>query len=355
MSSPDSSADKREKRKQRPSLKQRTTDEIVYRAYATGWAIVKRMPERAAYRLFEIAADRVWARRGKSVTRLESNLARVLGPEADGARLREVSKQGMRNYLRYWCDAFRLETWSRRRIDETFLIEGKDLIDSAIASGTGVIIALPHMGNWDHAGAWGAGQYSGFTTVNERLKPERLFDRFIAYRESLGMTVLPLTGGQGTFMSLVRRVKSGGMVCLVTERDLTDKGVPVEFFGATTKLPAGAAALALATGAPILPTILWYDTGCQRAQIMPALRVPDGVGRTEKIASLCQQLADAFAEGIRAHPADWHMLQRLWLEDLDPAKAPSTVAPPEIPAAINSAAANGDASALPGAARAGDG
>jgi phosphatidylinositol dimannoside acyltransferase len=331
MSSPVSSPGSPEKQ---PPLKQRLTDEVVYRVYSAGWAIVKRMPERAAYRLFEAVADRVWARRGKGVTRLESNLARVLGPEADQARLREVSKQGMRNYLRYWCDAFRLETWSRRRIDETFLIEGKDLIDAAIASGTGVIIALPHMGNWDHAGAWGAGQYSGFTTVNERLKPERLFERFIAYRESLGMTVLPLTGGQGTFMSLVRQVKSGGMVCLVTERDLTDKGVPVEFFGATTKLPAGAAALALATKAPILPTILWYEKGCQRAQIMPALQVPEGVSRAEKVDSLCQQLADAFAEGIRAHPADWHMLQRLWLEDLDPANAPRTA-----PAAVSPEAA----------------
>jgi KDO2-lipid IV(A) lauroyltransferase len=324
MSSPVSSPEKR------PPLRQRVTDDVVYRAYATGWAIVKRMPERAAYRLFEVAADRVWARRGKSVARLESNLARVLGPEADQARVREVSKQGMRNYLRYWCDVFRLETWSRQRIDETFLIEGKELIDAAMESGTGVIIALPHMGNWDHAGVWGTGQYSGLATVNERLKPERLFERFIAYRESLGMTVLPLTGGQGTFMGLVRQIRPGGMVCLVTERDLTDRGVPVQFFGATTKIPAGAAALALVTAAPILPTILWYDDeGCQHAKIMPALKVPDGGSRAEKTSALCQQLADAFAEGIRAHPADWHMLQRLWLEDLDPAKAPRAAAESE--------------------------
>ena len=325
---------------QRPPLRRRVKDEVVYRVYAAGWAIVKWMPERAAYKLFEMVADRVWARRGKGVTRLESNLARVLGPEADEARLREVSKQGMRNYLRYWCDAFRLETWSRRRIDETYLIEGKELIDAAIASGTGVIVALPHMGNWDHAGAWASGQYTGFTTVAERLEPERLFERFIAYRESLGMTVLPLTGGQGTFIGLVRRVKSGGMVCLVAERDLTDRGVAVDFFGATTKLPAGAAALALATGAPILPAILWYDVGCQRVQIKPALQVPEGVSRAEKISSLCQQLADAFAEGIRAHPADWHMLQRLWLEDLDPAKAPRPAGSDGGSAAVDGAVAN---------------
>ena len=298
------------------SRKERIVGTLTYRAYAAGWGIVKRLPERWAYRLFQRVADRSWAKRGKGVTRLEANLARVLGPGADEAAIRAVSKQGMRNYLRYWCDAFRLETWSRRRIDETFLVTGKEHLDAAIAEGRGAVVALPHMGNWDHAGAWAAGQYGGIVTVAERLKPERLFERFFAYRESLGMKVFALTGGESSFLPMVRYVKGGGLVCLVAERDLTDKGVPVEFFGATTKLPAGPAALSVATGAPLFPVVLWYGEGIQHARICPPLAVPETGTRAQKIASLCQQTADAFASGIREHPADWHMLQRLWLEDL---------------------------------------
>ncbi|HEV3173585.1 MAG TPA: phosphatidylinositol mannoside acyltransferase [Actinocrinis sp.] len=300
----------------------RLSQQLTYRLYAFGWGVVKRMPERTAYKLFELIADRIWARRGKGVTRLELNLARVLGPEATPERVREVSHQGMRNYLRYWCDVFRLETWSQERADSTFHVASENLEDG-MASGRGVVLALPHMGNWDHAGFWAAGQFNGFATVMERLKPEPLYERFVAYRESVGMEVLPLTGGQSSFLGLVRRLKAGGLVCLVAERDLTDRGVPVQFFGETTKLPAGPAALALSTGALLLPVTLWYEKDYQRAIVHPEIKPPAEGTRDQKVADMCQRLADVFAQGIAEHPADWHMLQRLWLVDLDPAHDPA--------------------------------
>jgi lauroyl/myristoyl acyltransferase len=300
-------------------------EDLTYRAYATGWAVVRRLPERMAYGLFRLVADRSWRKRGKSVQRLEANLARVLGPDATEEQIREVSKQGMRNYMRYYCDTFRLETWSRERVIETFLLENEQMLRDLVASGRGVVLALPHMGNWDHAGAWAVTITDGFTTVAERLKPEKLFERFVRYRESIGMEVLPLTGGSGTFGGLLRRLKSGGLVCLVAERDLTDSGMPVEFFGETTKLPAGPAALAIATGAALCPVTLWYGEGVQYAKVWPELEVPAEGTKQEKIANLCQQIANTFAEGIAAHPADWHMLQRLWLVDLDPNRAPRPI------------------------------
>ncbi len=132
-----------------------------------------------------------------------------------------------------------------------------------------MILALPHMGNWDHAGAWATTFVPQFTTVAERLKPEKLFERWLRYRESIGMEVLPLTGGSGTFGGLMRRLRAGGLVCLVAERDLTDSGVPVEFFGETTKLPAGPAALAIATGAALHPVTLWYGEDAGDAKVWP--------------------------------------------------------------------------------------
>jgi KDO2-lipid IV(A) lauroyltransferase len=296
-------------------------EELAYRAYATGWAVVRLLPEKLAYGLFRQAADRAWRKRGKRVSRLESNLARVLGPDADEARIREVSKQGMRNYMRYYCDTFRLETWSPERALATIEVQNEQWLKETLASGRGVMLALPHMGNWDHAGVWAARTANGFSTVVERLKPEKLYRRFLAFRESIGMEVLPLTGGSGTFGALMRRLKSGGLVCLVAERDLTDSGVPVQFFGETTKLPAGPAALALATGAALCPVTLWYGEDKMYAKVWPELVPPAEGTKKEKIAVLCQQLADAFAVGIAEHPADWHMLQRLWLADLDPAGA----------------------------------
>ncbi|MGW5234891.1 phosphatidylinositol mannoside acyltransferase [Streptomyces nodosus] len=300
------------------SLKERLTDGL----YGLGWSAVKTLPEPVATRLGRTVADLAWKRRGKGVLRLESNYARVV-PGASPARLAELSRAGMRSYLRYWMESFRLPAWSADRVRNGF--EAKDIhhLTDGLASGRGVVLALPHLANWDLAGAWvTTALETPFTTVAERLRPESLYDRFVAYREGLGMEVLPHTGGSA-FGTLARRLRDGGLVCLVADRDLSSSGVEVDFFGATARMPAGPALLAQQTGALLLPVTLWYDDSpVMRGRVHPPVEVPRSGTRAEQTSLMTQALADAFAQGIAEHPEDWHMLQRLWLDDLDPAKAP---------------------------------
>ncbi|MET7364911.1 phosphatidylinositol mannoside acyltransferase [Streptomyces sp. NPDC005566] len=295
-------------------LKGRLTDGL----YGLGWGAVKKLPEPAARALFRSIADQVWKRRGKSVLRLESNLARVV-PDADPARLAELSKAGMRSYMRYWMESFRLPTWSAQRIRNSINVRDAHRLTEGMDAGNGVILALPHLGNWDLAGAWVTTDLKvPFTTVAERLKPETLYDRFVAYRQGLGMEVLPHNGG-AAFGTLARRLRSGGLICLVADRDLSASGVEVNFFGDTARMPAGPALLAQQTGALLLPVTLWYDgTSVMQAQIHPPVGAPATGTRAENTSSMTQALADAFATGIAEHPEDWHMLQRLWISDLDP-------------------------------------
>ncbi|MFC8227924.1 phosphatidylinositol mannoside acyltransferase [Streptomyces sp. NPDC057287] len=295
-------------------LKGRLSDGL----YGLGWGAVKKLPEPAAAALFRTLADQVWKRRGKSVLRLESNLARVV-PDADAARLAELSKAGMRSYMRYWMESFRLPTWSPERIKASIDVRDAHRLTEGLDAGQGVVLALPHLGNWDLAGAWVTTDLKvPFTTVAERLKPETLYDRFVAYRQGLGMEVLPHNGG-AAFGTLARRLRAGGLVCLVADRDLSASGVEVDFFGDTARMPAGPALLAQQTGALLLPVTLWYDgTPVMRAQVHPPVPVPETGTRADKTSSMTQALADAFAGGIAEHPEDWHMLQRLWLADLDP-------------------------------------
>lgn len=286
--------------------------------YGLGWSTVKKLPEPVAVRLGQTLADTVWKRRGKGVLRLEANLARVV-PDAGPERLAELSRAGMRSYLRYWMESFRLPAWSETRIKEGFEPEGLHHLTDGLAAGKGVILALPHLGNWDLAGAWVTRNLGvPFTTVAERLKPETLYDRFVAYREGLGMEVLPHTGGSA-FGTLARRLRAGGLVCLVADRDLSASGVEVKFFGDTARMPAGPAILAQQTGALLLPVTLWFDaTPVMKGRVHPPVEVPGTGTRAEKTSLMTQALADAFAEGIADHPEDWHMLQRLWLADLEP-------------------------------------
>ncbi|MFE9119373.1 phosphatidylinositol mannoside acyltransferase [Streptomyces sp. NPDC007172] len=294
-------------------MKDRLTDAL----YGLGWSTVKKLPEPVANGLGRRIADQVWKRRGKSVLRLESNLARVV-PDASPERLAALSRAGMRSYMRYWMESFRLPSWSRDRMANGFVPEDVHHLVDGLASGRGVVIALPHMGNYDLAGAWVTTKMdTPFTTVAERLKPETLYDRFVAYRESLGMEVLPHTGGSA-FGTLARRLRAGGLVCLVADRDLSASGVEVKFFGETTRMPAGPAMLAQQTGAVLMPVTLWYDDSpIMKGRVHPPVEVPETGDRAARTASMTQAMADAFATGIADHPEDWHMLQRLWLADLE--------------------------------------
>ncbi|MFE1881427.1 phosphatidylinositol mannoside acyltransferase [Streptomyces diastatochromogenes] len=300
-----------------------TADRLTDALYGLGWSTVKKLPEPVAVRLGRSIADLAWKQRGKGVLRLEANYARVV-PDAGPERLAELSRAGMRSYLRYWMESFRLPAWSAERVKTGFECKDVHLLTDAIASPRGVILALPHLANWDLAGAWVTTRLeTPFTTVAERLKPETLYDRFVAYREGLGMEVLPHSGGT-TFGTLARRLRDGGLVCLVADRDLSASGVEVDFFGERTRMPAGPALLAQQTGALLLPVTLWYDESpVMQGQIHPPVEVPESGTRAERTSVMTQALADAFATGIADHPEDWHMLQRLWLADLDPAKGPS--------------------------------
>jgi KDO2-lipid IV(A) lauroyltransferase len=224
----------------------------------------------------------------------------------------------MRSYMRYWCEAFRLPDLSAEQIVARHRIQGEENLTKALDAGGGAVLTLPHMGNWDHAGAWVTLTHAPLTTVAERLKPEALYARFLDYRRALGMEVLPLSGEGGPFRTLLERARAGAMICLLGDRDLTDSGVPVTFFGETSKMPAGPAALALACGAPLLPATLWFGPGVTWTWIHEEIPVPTSGSRAEKVAAMTQACAAVFERGIAEHPQDWHMMQRVWLDDLGP-------------------------------------
>ena len=279
--------------------------------YAAGWQVVRAMPESLARNLFGAGAR--YAARGGGPQQLRKNLARVIGttPERVPDALIRAS---LASYARYWREAFRLPAMDHvalaRRLDAVF--KGAEKFDDALRGGRGAVMALPHSGNWDMAGVWLAQNYGTFTTVAERLKPESLYDRFIAYRESLGFEVLPATGGERPPMEvLAERLRANRFVCLMADRDLTRAGVQVDFFGEPTRLPAGPAKLAIATGAPLHPAHVHYDgEDC-------VVRIDDALDTSSAdVGVVTQALADRFAVNIAAHPQDWHMLQPLWLADL---------------------------------------
>jgi phosphatidylinositol dimannoside acyltransferase len=286
--------------------------------YAAGWGALKSVPPGVSARAFRAGADLAAARNGAGVRQLRKNLRRVAGPDTSESALDELVGDALRSYARYWLETFRLPKMDHgdvvARVDAN--AEGSEHLDAAMAAGRGAIIVLPHMGNWDVSGLWFVDRGSPFTTVAERLEPASLYDRFVAYREGLGMEVLALTGGERSPMDvLAERLRAGRAICLVADRDLSRNGVDVQFFGETARMPGGPAMLAARTGAPVLPVGLWFTADGWGHRVNPPIELPGG-RLSERVRAGTQAVADAFAGEIAAHPADWHMLQPLWLADL---------------------------------------
>jgi KDO2-lipid IV(A) lauroyltransferase len=160
----------------------------------------------------------------------------------------------------------------------------------------------------------------------ERLKPESVYERFVAFREGLGMEVLPASGGASRFGVLAQRLRAGKAVCLPADRDVTGSGIEVDFFGEKARMMPGPAALAVQTGAALVPAILWFTDDGWGVHLHAEIPVPAEGDRKQKAAAMTQQLADVFAEGIRKHPADWHMLQPVFTADLDQERLAAAIA-----------------------------
>jgi lauroyl/myristoyl acyltransferase len=301
-----------------PVVKDRLTDA----GYGLGWSVVCRLPESWARWGFRCAADRAWRRRGTGVRVLEGNLRRVIGAQASDSELRALSRQAMRSYARYWLEAFRLPVMPAGRLAAGMRDTGH--IQTAfgyLAAGRGVVFALPHMGNYDLACAWIVAQGAGsVTAVIERVKPESVYDRFVAFREGFGMEVLPASGGTPRFAILAQRLRAGKVVGLICDRDVTGGGIEVEFFGEKARMMGGPAALAVQTGAALMPAILWFEGDGWGVHVHEEIRVPAEGDTRQKAAAMTQQVACLFEAGIRAHPQDWHMLQKVFAADLDPAR-----------------------------------
>ena len=299
----------------------RLTERANLVGYRTGWFVVRRIPGRVAYRLFDLIADVLWRRGGKSVQRMRSNYATVR-PELTPAELNALVRSGMRSYMRYWCDSFRLPDRSVEDLVHGVRVVGDAPVRACLESGRSAVIFAGHMGNWDFGGAWSTTQLAPVTTVAERLKPEELFDAFVAFRERLGMRIIPLTVGSDVFRELTKACRSGALVALLADRDLTHGGVEVDFCGQRAKMAVGPAALAINTGAALYPCIVHYEPQPQGHGWRTVVTFHDAVAQPadgtprEKIQAMTQACADVLAEAVHERTQDWHMMQRVFTKDL---------------------------------------
>ena len=285
--------------------------QLSYFAYLLGWSLVRALPERIAYSLFNRIALIAYNRDGRGVQRLRKNLARVK-PELTADELEELTLEAMSSYLRYWCDTFRIQDWGTERVLRTVTTTHEELLTQPMSENRGVVVALPHSGNWDHAGAFFCARGIPLVTVAERLKPEKLFQKFLHHRQAMGFEVLSLDSK--SFVTLIKRAREKRLIALVADRDLSESGIEVNFFGGRAKMPAGPAVVAMKTG---LPLVVAHVTYTAEGIHIDFHEVKISTNEDEKlaVAETVQEIAHLFELGISRKPVDWHMLQRIWIDD----------------------------------------
>ncbi|MGH9156558.1 MAG: phosphatidylinositol mannoside acyltransferase [Acidimicrobiales bacterium] len=287
-----------------------------YLRYRASAGVARAVPRRVAEAVAATGGRAVTALMGERRAMAERHLRRVHGPHLGEAELARQVRRAFASYARYWAESFRLGVTSAAELDAGMSTEGIGHIDRARAAGRGVIVALPHLGGWDAGGAWFTSVGYPMTVVVEAVEPPELFEWFCAERRARGLEVVALGAHAG--VQVMRRLRDNGVVALVCDRDITGGGVEAEFFGERTTLPSGPAALALRTGAALLPTAVYFEgRRGHRAVVRPPLAT-DRQGRFKQdVSRVTQLLAEELEALIRRAPDQWHLFQPNWPSDFE--------------------------------------
>jgi phosphatidylinositol dimannoside acyltransferase len=247
---------------------------------------------------------------------VERHQRRALPPDTSVLEVSRSATRAFEYYARYWVESFRLPKLSAERVRTNMRVTGFEHLEAGLAAGTGVILALPHLGGWEWAGRWVADQGIPMTVVVEALEPPELLEWFRDLRTDLGMTVVP-TGPEAGAASL-KALKNNEVLALLSDRDIEGNGVEVTFFGETTTLPAGPVMLGMRTGAPVLPVAVYFEG--RGDQHYGHIRPPLDLTRTGKLRDDLvlgtQRLAVELEALIRRAPDQWHLFQPNWPSDL---------------------------------------
>lgn len=290
---------------------------LVRAAYRLGWRHGGQLPRPVVRTLAALAAQIVVARGGVHVAQLRRNLTVLSGHPADAALVRA----GIASYVRTFWEVLALPRWTAADVLERVDLVNGPVVHDAFAT-TGAVVALPHSGNWDLAGAWACLTGMPVTSVAEQLGADE-YAAFLAFREGLGMEILSHRD-PGLVDALVEAVGRGRLVCLMADRNFSGRGVEVDFAGRRVTMPVGPALVARRSGAALVPTVAHYGGPAWRrgsrmrlviGPVVPAQPGDDG------LVAMVQACADFFAAVLCDHAEDWHLLQPFF--DL-PARAPAT-------------------------------
>jgi KDO2-lipid IV(A) lauroyltransferase len=290
--------------------------QVGYVAYRIASGLFGALPEPAVRVLGEFAG-RIWYLLGSDRrTLVARHMRRVAGPDASDDEIDQMTRRAFRSYGRYWAETFWIRPRRKQEVVESATVEGEELFKESVASGRGVILALPHMGNWEIAGAKAEDMGGPVLAAAEALSNPKIVEWFVEARAGMGIEVVLAGKGHRATAALARRLRAGGVIALLADRDISGRGIEVELFGERTTVPPGPAALALRTGAYVLPVGSYFEEGRgHRYVVGERIELVDGDDDADAVAAGAQHIASVLEDMIRHRPWDWHLFVPNWPSD----------------------------------------
>jgi lauroyl/myristoyl acyltransferase len=291
---------------------------IGYVAYRLASGLFGALPEPAVRRLASVAGW-IWWRVSPSRRALVArHMRRVAGPEPSDHEIDVMTRRAFTSYARYWAEVFWIRPRRKEEVVGHSVVENHERFQESVASGHGVILALPHMGNWEIAGANAEHLGGPVLAAAEALANPKIVEWFVEARAGMGIEVVLAGKGHRSTAALARRLRDGGVIALLADRDVTGRGVEVEFFGERTTVPAGPAALALRTGAIVLPVGSYFNARRgHRYVIGEPIEFDVDTNAEDAVAVAAQRIASVLEGYIRERPWDWHCFVPNWPSDLE--------------------------------------
>ena len=233
------------------------------------------------------------------------NYAAVLGVDRLDPEAAHIARRAFQNYGRMLADFVLLGSLTPEELMRQVSFEGLEHVDAALAQGRGAIMAVPHMGSWDMAGSWAAAKGYPVSAVTERF-PGSLNDAVVETRQRFGLNVIML--GRPAVRAITDAVRSNGVVALLCDLE-QGPGVDVRFFGRQAVVPGGPAAIAMKTGAALIPSYV-YSVAPSRYHVH--LDPPMSWPASETKESLMQRVVARFEDFIKEHPEQWYAFRPMF-------------------------------------------
>jgi lauroyl/myristoyl acyltransferase len=305
---------------------------LTYYLLRIGLVLAAVLPRRTGYWLCSVIGNIAFYCNHSARHAVQDNMRHVLGPRVSRRRLNRVSRAVFRNTVKNNYDLLILPRLSMADLEKQVRLDGAEYLEKAMQGKNGVILFTGHIGNFNLVVQMTAARGYPANIIAEAITPPKLYDLVNGLRSRFGLKMIPL--GPTAVRGIYHALRANELLGLAADRDLTETGVPVEFFGETTELPGGVAALALRLHTPLLPVhTIRTANDSSVVTVYPPLELPRTGDRDRDALVGTQQIAHILEDMIRKAPEQWVVLQPVWPKKTKEAQRPAE--PPLLPTVVD--------------------